>query len=184
MEPIFFYSHKPGKPYAWGSNWFKTNFVHKGSDLLFQIQEIEIADGTQFATREQYMMFGKARLFGDEKTAIAIMATDDPSEAKKLGRVVKDFEEIAWKEVAFEHVANAIYLQFMQNPELKQALLETGDRELVEASKDDRVWGIGYLTSEKDVALANRAKWGQNLLGKALMRVREAISLESLEGKK
>lgn len=51
----------------------------------------------------------------------------------------------------------------------------TGERELVEASSMDKIWGVGF--AEKD-AEANRVKWGQNLLGKALMVVRERLREE------
>jgi predicted NAD-dependent protein-ADP-ribosyltransferase YbiA (DUF1768 family) len=50
--------------------------------------------------------------------------------------------------------------------------METGERELVEAAKWDRVWGIGYAKSN---ALKNRDSWGENLLGKALVEVRGDI---------
>jgi ribA/ribD-fused uncharacterized protein len=59
--------------------------------------------------------------------------------------------------------------------DLKDWLLETGDRELVEASPFDRIWGVGY--AEKD-AERNRGRWGQNLLGKALMEVRKRVREE------
>jgi ribA/ribD-fused uncharacterized protein len=51
-------------------------------------------------------------------------------------------------------------------------LLATGDRELVEASPYDRIWGIGFAAKNAE---ANRARWGQNLLGKAIMKVRARI---------
>jgi ribA/ribD-fused uncharacterized protein len=59
---------------------------------------------------------------------------------------------------------------------LRGLLLATGERELVEASPSDRIWGVGYV--EKDAG-RNRVKWGQNLLGKALMEVRGRIREES-----
>ena len=51
-------------------------------------------------------------------------------------------------------------------------LLETSDRLLVEASPYDRTWGVGYSASKAE---ANRSNWGENLLGKALMRVRDRL---------
>jgi ribA/ribD-fused uncharacterized protein len=54
----------------------------------------------------------------------------------------------------------------------KKLLLDTGDRELVEASPEDRIWGIGFGA---DTADANREQWGENLLGVALMNVRRRI---------
>lgn len=59
-------------------------------------------------------------------------------------------------------------------------LLATGERELVEASPMDRVWGIGY--GEKKAGL-NRHRWGKNLLGKALMDVREQLRKEEVKKK-
>jgi ribA/ribD-fused uncharacterized protein len=58
---------------------------------------------------------------------------------------------------------------------LRRLLMETGDRELVEASPRDRIWGVGF--GEKNAG-RSRAKWGQNLLGKALMVVRERLREE------
>jgi ribA/ribD-fused uncharacterized protein len=60
--------------------------------------------------------------------------------------------------------------------ELKNMLLATGERELVEASPYDRIWGIGF--AERD-AEGSRHWWGQNLLGKALMEVRRRLREES-----
>ena len=54
-------------------------------------------------------------------------------------------------------------------------LLETGDRLLVEASPNDRIWGVGYSAANAE---ANRGNWGGNLLGKALMRVRDRLRAE------
>lgn len=60
---------------------------------------------------------------------------------------------------------------------LKSLLLDTGERELVEASRFDQVWGIGFDAQQ---ALAvPREKWGQNLLGVALMNLRDRIRQET-----
>ena len=76
---------------------------------------------------------------------------------------------------------------------MSKALLETGDRELVEvglriekiskrpraddtqASPADRIWGIGFDAANAE---ANRDKWGENRLGKAIMVVREKLRKE------
>jgi hypothetical protein len=58
---------------------------------------------------------------------------------------------------------------------LKSMLLATGDRELVEASPKDRIWGVGF--GEKN-AEKNRHRWGQNLLGRALTDVRTRLREE------
>lgn len=58
---------------------------------------------------------------------------------------------------------------------LRNMLLATGKRELVEASPRDRIWGVGF--TEKN-AHANRHRWGKNLLGKALESVRKRLAEE------
>lgn len=59
------------------------------------------------------------------------------------------------------------------DPELRQILLGTGDRIIVEASPYDRIWGVGLSENDDDLYAGN---WkGQNLLGKALMEVREKL---------
>ncbi|WP_338043434.1 NADAR domain-containing protein [Nonomuraea lactucae] len=58
---------------------------------------------------------------------------------------------------------------------MKEYLLATGSRILVEASPRDRVWGIGLAAG--DERAASPATWqGLNLLGFALMAARDALS--------
>ena len=73
------------------------------------------------------------------------------------------------------------YLKFTASEDaedLRAMLLATGERELVEASPRDRIWGVGF--AEKN-AENNRVRWGQNLLGKALMNVRARLREESAQ---
>ncbi|CAM5259864.1 NADAR domain-containing protein OS=Streptomyces fumanus OX=67302 GN=GCM10018772_52590 PE=4 SV=1 [Streptomyces fumanus] len=57
---------------------------------------------------------------------------------------------------------------------LREFLLGTGDRVLVEASPVDPVWGIGLAAD--DEAAADPERWqGANLLGFALMAARERL---------
>lgn len=55
--------------------------------------------------------------------------------------------------------------------DLCRRLLATGDKYLVEAAARDRIWGIGYGMNQHPEEHVRY--WGQNLLGKALMTVRE-----------
>jgi ribA/ribD-fused uncharacterized protein len=84
--------------------------------------------------------------------------------------------------VKLQIVEDGNYLKFTQNDGLKRKLLETGDAELVEASPRDRVWGIGF--GPEDARRAAREEWGENLLGKALVSVRERIRREESQTEK
>lgn len=69
---------------------------------------------------------------------------------------------------------NGNLAKFTQNEALKNYLINTGKRILVEASPVDRIWGIG-LTADSEKA-KNPMLWnGLNLLGFALMKVRDLI---------
>ena len=58
---------------------------------------------------------------------------------------------------------------------LKAFLLNTGTKVIVEASPYDKIWGIGLSVDQKNIE--NPLTWnGENLLGFALMEVRDLIS--------
>lgn len=60
-------------------------------------------------------------------------------------------------------------------PRLKAILLETGDRVIVEGSAYDPIWGVKI--DWQDDRILDQANWqGLNLLGKALMTVRDYYS--------
>ena len=117
-------------------------------------------------------MASKARLFRDNRSLQKIMSETVPVKMKKLGGFVKSFDQKTWDENKFNIVVWANYYKFSQNHKLKEILLATGDREIVEASPRDSIWGIGFSAES---APFNRHKWGHNLLGKALMEVRQMI---------
>jgi len=133
-------------------------------------------DGQTFQTAEQYIMYRKAMTFGDEASAEQILAARDPGECKKFGRHVRPYDDAVWSAVRDDVAFDACFHKFAQNPPLRDVLLSTGDALLVEASPTDAIWGIGF--SEQD-APAHRHQWGQNLLGLALMRVRNALREET-----
>ena len=61
---------------------------------------------------------------------------------------------------------------------LRDRLLGTGDKEVVEASPRDRIWGVGF--GEKNAG-KRKEDWGLNLLGKALMVARNKLREEGTE---
>lgn len=117
-------------------------------------------------------MYLKALYFKDYEIASQILKVKTPKEAKKLGRKIRDFNEEAWSEVREDKMEQTIKAKFNQNPQLKELLLseEFDNKQFVEASPYDRIWGIGY---SEDFAMANINDWGQNLLGKIITQYRE-----------
>ncbi|WP_432946870.1 NADAR family protein [Kribbella sp. CA-253562] len=131
-------------------------------------------DGVRYPTAEHWMMAGKARLFGDFEAEQRIVAASHPQQAKALGRQVSGFDTETWQEHRFDLVVEGNIHKFEQNDALRDYLLGTGERVLVEASPLDRIWGIGLAAT--DDRAENPAQWrGLNLLGFALMRVREQL---------
>lgn len=134
--------------------------------------------GNRFATAEHYMMFGKAKLFGDAEAMEKALNAKNPGAVKAVGRSVRGFDQAVWNENKFDLVVNANLAKFGSNNDLKDFLISTGKRVLVEASPVDKVWGIGL--AQDDEAASNPNRWkGENLLGFALMEVREQLREES-----
>ena len=132
-------------------------------------------DEVRYIGAEQYMMAKKAECFGDKEALGQILSAKDPAQMKALGRQVRGFDAKVWDEVKFGVVLNASYLKFSQNAPLREFLLQTKDKILVEASPVDKIWGIGMSADDENVQ--NPMKWrGQNLLGFALMRARDEIA--------
>lgn len=131
-------------------------------------------DGVEYATAEHWMMASKARLFGDTEAERKSVAASSPAQAKKIGRLVRGFDDAVWQRERFAIVAEGSFHKFAAHTDLRMFLLGTGNRVLVEASPLDRVWGIG-LAADDERAM-DPARWrGPNLLGFALMAARERL---------
>jgi ribA/ribD-fused uncharacterized protein len=161
---LFFWGHQPSK----NGQITKSCFSQWWEGHAFEVE------GVLYKTAEHYMMAEKARLFGDEASRTQILAANHPSEAKELGRKVTNFVDDIWVTQRFDIVTQANLAKFGQHADLKQFLLNTGERVLVEASPHDRIWGIGL--KDNDPKAPHPAEWrGLNLLGFALMTVRARL---------
>ena len=84
------------------------------------------------------------------------------------------YDDNYWNGIRQIVVYEGLYAKFSQNEELKRLLRATGKAVLAECAVKDRIWGIGLSMSDPD--RLDRRKWkGQNLLGYALMMVREKL---------
>lgn len=148
-------------------------FFYNGPLSQWYIEPFQLCS-TVYTSAEQYMMAMKAAYFGDHKIHDEIMSTISPAKQKALGRQVKPFDDKEWDRVCENFVFMGNLAKFRQNPGLARILLDTGDRELVEASPYDRIWGIGL--KEDDPRALDKSQWnGTNRLGKVLMEVRETL---------
>jgi len=133
-------------------------------------------DGKHYATAEHFMMAEKARLFGDAEMEKLILECSCPKQAKAYGRGVRNFGPEAWNAHGFDAVVRGNIAKFQQNPAMLEFLLNTSNRVIVEASPRDRIWGIGM--GQNNEKATNPALWrGKNLLGFALMEVREKLAV-------
>lgn len=124
------------------------------------------------------MMYHKAITFNDMKAANEILQQPNPRICKAIGRTIRDFDDEEWDKVKVSIVEQGSYLKFTRGgKKLRAMLLATGERELIEASRFDRVWGIGF-SIEGIRAGVGREMWGENLLGKVLMATRKRIREE------
>jgi ribA/ribD-fused uncharacterized protein len=160
---VFFWGHRAARDgqlsAACFSQWWPARFT---------------ADGQAFGSAEHYMMWRKARLFGDEQRAGEILNARSPAQAKAIGREVSGFDEETWIRRRWEVVVAGSVAKFGSDPALRDYLLGTGRRILVEASPVDRIWGIGLAADSGDAEKPQQWR-GLNLLGFALMEARQRL---------
>ncbi|MGV9891202.1 NADAR family protein [Streptomyces sp. NPDC003395] len=163
IKYLHFWGHRPRPDGRVGasclSQWWPSPFV---------------VDDVRYATAEHWMMAGKARLFGDAEAERRVLAARSPAQAKKEGRLVRGFDEAVWARERFAIVVEGSVHKFTAHADLREFLLNTGDRVLVEASPVDRVWGIG-LAADDEAATRPDSWRGPNLLGFALMEARRRL---------
>lgn len=152
----------------------KFYFFWKHQFGQWTLRDMKDNEGIVYNCCEQYMMAQKARLFDDISAFEKIMTEKNPEKQKELGRGVRNYNQGIWEENREIIVYEGNTLKFTQHEDLGKRLIATHPAILVEASPYDLVWGVGL--SAKDPLILDEKNWrGLNLLGKALMRVREDL---------
>lgn len=163
FEYLFFWGHTNKSNNPTGdfifSQWYPSPFT---------------VDGVIYKTAEHWMMAAKARLFKDFDILDKIIHAETPREAKSFGRKVKGFVTNVWDDNCFQIVVEGNRHKFSQHDAFKEFLLSTGRRVIVEASPVDAVWGIGLAQNSEQAKDPHHWR-GQNLLGFALMQVRDIL---------
>jgi ribA/ribD-fused uncharacterized protein len=120
VSDIAVYFWRPQDPNGFMSQWYTSPFTH---------------EGITYHTAEMWMMVQKAKLFKDEETAAMMEKTTDPKKHKALGRKVKAFDKDVWDREKERIVEEGSWLKFTQSEnrkQLRELLLATGEKELVE----------------------------------------------------
>lgn len=121
-----------------------------------------VIDGKDWPTTEHYFAAMKTL---DTEAQEKIRKAVTPGLAKKMGREVVLRDD--WDQVKFEVMLTALRAKFGDGyPVLKKKLISTDDRPIYEDSPYDHVWGTGRRGS---------VGTGKNLLGIAIMQVREEL---------
>lgn len=157
VDAIYF--HKPEEPNGYLSNWYQSPFI---------------LGGIHYSSVEQYIMYQKCKIFGDDDSANAILSTNDPETQQAIGKKASGFIQNVWLGMRQVVAMQGLYAKFAQNDDLKEKLLSTGNAVLVECAKTDRNWACGISLYDDDHRYAS--KWlGENILGFALMEVRKLL---------
>ena len=117
-------------------------------------------DDAEWPTAEHYVL---AMQFEDPALRAEIRSALDPQHARKLAKRHKRKIRSDWDSVRRVYMTRAIYTRCLSNPTSARALLETGNKRIVESSLYDDYWGCG------------RDGRGLNTYGEVLMDVREKL---------
>ena len=137
-------------------------------------------NGTMYNSAHQAIAAELAKAFNDQEGLQRIMLADTPDEVVyRLDNVPGDADanETKWNDTTKQLLYDVNIAKFNQYPELSARLLETKTAMLGAYVPDDTLIGIGI--SLDSVQSKNPINWtGQNLLGKALMDIREKLKTD------
>ncbi len=122
-------------------------------------------DEYEWQTVEHYY---QAMRFKDEADRKKVSTAHTVEQARKLGKAWFKPKRKDWKQIRSTVMTRALYTQCQIYSDMADALLETGDKNLVESSLYDYYWGCG------------RDRRGENQFGKVLMNIRVKLRENNL----
>ena len=153
-----------------GKLYFKSNTLYFNVFSNFYPIELEI-DGAHWKSAEHYYQAAKfSRELGvcsNDDVYTAICNAETARQAKEIADVnFSEDNRWQWSQASRRYVATARMLnaKYAAGTFMRELLYKTGDLTLIHESKDDLFWG------------QNRAGEGHNILGKALMQMRNSGS--------
>ena len=129
-------------------------------------------NGLQFTCVEQALMYFRARNHDDHYTAYKIKHEKNPAVIKRLGNRYKPTtSEASARERAF--LERAVMAKFSSNDDLKQALINTNQKTMLECNPYDSVYSTGMKTD--DPKLDTLEFTGANIMGQILEKTRAQL---------
>jgi ribA/ribD-fused uncharacterized protein len=139
-----------------------------------------VVEGTKYDCVERFYQREKAHFHSDQLAGIAIMRANTALDCYKIGHALDqkraaDDGTRRWRQgKAAEVMLKGLEAKFSQNTYLKNFLLATEDKRIIEANPRDKYWSCGL--SLRDSRIASEEHWtGENTLGTLLMRVRGGL---------
>ena len=129
-------------------------------------------NGISYHSGEQLIQHQKALHCNDIDAADRILATKTAIACKQLSYTIQNYDHASWIDVAQDRCQDGLKAKFVQNPNLLCILLSTGNKLLVESSKDN-IWGTGIPLFRWD-CLQCKYWSGNGLLGELLMEIRDS----------
>ncbi len=124
-----------------------------------------------FPTVEHYYTTRKAEINSQPDLAYRVKTAVSPLAANIITKQLTMDPEIKLEVMKIGLVAK------FQVPEMKKALLATGDKVLLEAAVRDPFWGCGCTMSSKEIL--HKDNWKENHMGKLLMGIRTDLQKDS-----
>ena len=126
-------------------------------------------NGKRYHSGEQLIQHQKALHCNDIRAVDCILAIKNAVACKQLSYTIQNYDQHSWMMVAKDRCRDGLRAKFVQNPHLLRVLLSTGNKLIVESSKDN-IWGTGIPLYRWDCL--HRKYWsGNSLLSELLMEI-------------
>jgi ribA/ribD-fused uncharacterized protein len=104
------------------------------------------------------------------------MKINNPGQMKRYNANMPNIDKRLWDAKSTDICYTAVKEKFAQNQDLLALLQDTEQKELIEASPYDKIWGIGFGLDEPKL-LQKKDQWGKNTQGSILMKIREELKI-------